>query len=147
MLQAAERSRRILVTAPSNAAVDEVAARFVREGVPGPDGRVSRVRLCRVGTVGGSHRTEATPHEALLRGYTLDVLAERQAGRRSERQTSALLQADIVVATLSGCAHSSLAEAQQAIAPEPLFDAVVVDEAAQAVEPVSYTHLTLPTKA
>ena len=141
MLQAAERSRRILVTAPSNAAVDEVAARFVREGVPGPDGRVRRVRLCRVGTVGGSHRTEATPHEALLRGYTLDVLAERQAGRRAERVTSALLQADIVVATLSGCAHSSLAEAQQAIAPEPLFDAVVVDEAAQAVEPSTYIPL------
>lgn len=143
MLGAAERSRRILVTAPSNAAVDEVAARFVREGVPGPDGRIRRVRLCRVGTVGGSHRRdEVNPHEVLLRDYSLDTLANRiTSGRRAERVSSALLQCDVVVATLSGCAHASLAAAQQMIAPEPLFDAVVVDEAAQAVEPSTFIPL------
>ena len=143
MLGAAERSRRILVTAPSNAAVDEVAARFVREGVPDPDGRIRRVRLCRVGTVGGSHRRdEVNPHEVLLRDYSLDTLANRiTSGRRAERVVSALLQCDVVVATLSGCAHASLAAAQQMIAPEPLFDAVVVDEAAQAVEPSTFIPL------
>ena len=95
-----------------------------------------------MGTVGGVPSNGSDAARGVVRkGIRWTSSRSAQAGRRSERQTSALLQADIVVATLSGCAHSSLAEAQQAIAPEPLFDAVVVDEAAQAVEPSTYIPL------
>ena len=134
-------SRRLLIAAPSNAAVDEVALRLHTDGVVGPDGQRRDIRICRVGVVGGQRRDDKVAADGLevLEPFTLDRLAEAAAeGEKKkglgERRAAALARCDVVLATLSGCGCAALVDAAERLAPSALFDALVVDEAAQAVE-------------
>ncbi|KAH8045340.1 hypothetical protein JL721_12637 [Aureococcus anophagefferens] len=134
-------SRRLLIAAPSNAAVDEVALRLHTDGVLGPDGQRRDIRICRVGVVGGQRRDDKVAADGLevLEPFTLDRLAEAAAeGEKKkglgERRAAALARCDVVLATLSGCGCAALVDAAERLAPSALFDALIVDEAAQAVE-------------
>ena len=130
-----------MVAAPSNAAVDEVALRLHTDGVVGPDGQRRDIRICRVGVVGGQRRDDKVAADGLevLEPFTLDRLAEAAAeGEKKkglgERRAAALARCDVVLATLSGCGCAALVDAAERLAPSTLFDALIVDEAAQAVE-------------
>ncbi|KAJ8598075.1 hypothetical protein CTAYLR_005568 [Chrysophaeum taylorii] len=142
--------RRVLVAAPSNAAVDELVARLLEDGVVGRDGtRRRELRICRVGVPGGYRGEEENPRVCTV---SLDSLAadvdfearpiDKELARgsaRIARRIAVLLACDVVCATLSGAGSSILVDAAEAARlvenNKPIFDAVVVDEAAQAVEP------------
>ncbi|CAM9773434.1 unnamed protein product, partial [Phaeothamnion confervicola] len=164
------RPERVLVCAPSNAAVDEIVLRLRTDGLVGPDGERFFPPIVRVtgdgGGGGGSGRDggaglEVDPRVAEV---SLDVVAQKQwdaiqCGSRALCRLDALCTARIVLATLSGVASEKLVQA--ALGPdgsgggagggvggggggksggdrrrgELYFDALIVDEAAQAVEP------------
>lgn len=145
-------SVRILVAAPSNAAVDELVVRVVSEGlVDGSTGQTYRPRMVRVGrpesvSSSGSHPHIASEREASaakktrgkMRKYAAeveDILLETQVARQKASFGSAraarqaiVRGAQIVFCTLSGAGSVALCD----FAHE--FDALIIDEAAQAVE-------------
>jgi senataxin len=145
-------SVRILVAAPSNAAVDELVVRVVSEGlVDGSTGKSYRPRMVRVGrpesvSSNSSHLHISNEREASaakktrgkMRKYAAeveDILLETQVARqkasfgtaRAARQ-AIVRGAQIVFCTLSGAGSVALCD----FAHE--FDALIIDEAAQAVE-------------
>lgn len=138
--------RRVLVTAPSNAAVDELARRLTSEGVVGLDGKTRLPRVCRVGTSGCStvsYALDALADDASFRTPIVDAV---RGSTRVARRVGVILACELVCATLSGAGSSIVVDAAVAAAKRerrPLFDAVVVDEAAQAVEPSSLVPLKL----
>lgn len=147
----AESSIRILVAAPSNAAVDELIVRLLKEGVY--DGRQKttlRPRIVRVGrpeSIQQQHQSRAANDRASSeskklrkkwRKYAKDVdsiLLETLVTKHKSSfatvkmaRQAILKNAQIVFCTLSGAGSVAMCEfAQQ-------FDALVIDEAAQAVE-------------
>lgn len=146
-----ESSIRILVAAPSNAAVDELIVRLLKEGVY--DSRqktLLRPRIVRVGrpeSIQQQHQSRAASDRATSetkklrkkwRKYAKDVdsillenlvtkLKSSFATVKLARQ-AILKNAQIVFCTLSGAGSAAMCEFAQE------FDALVIDEAAQAVE-------------
>ncbi|KAG0576671.1 hypothetical protein KC19_5G098200 [Ceratodon purpureus] len=115
---------RILVCAPSNAALDEVAARLVHRMVDKTgyiyspmDGAIVRF---------GSKRVM----HPLVQLISLDNLTLRlsSSSRNSRSWVDILDGASVVCATLSGCGSTTFDELKKK------FDVIIIDEAAQAVE-------------
>ncbi|CAM9188007.1 unnamed protein product [Ectocarpus fasciculatus] len=175
---------RILIVAPSNAAVDELVLRLCQEGVPGVDGKARFPRVVRVGGPradgeksgdvdgrGGSGRGNDAVSSTVIEEVSLDRLVTNQMERTNCSAVSArlgiLLRAEVVCATLSGSGSHVLVETvmmsmQRAATKKGQkkaraaglggqamlgFDAVVMDEAAQAVEPSSMIPLKYNPRA
>ncbi|CAM9712680.1 unnamed protein product, partial [Scytosiphon promiscuus] len=179
--------RRVLIVAPSNAAVDELVLRLCQDGVPGHDGCVYFPRVVRVGGPradadvegedggdasgrwGGKGAGDDGDRSAVVEKVSLERLVKERkrnlGGSVSINRLNILLQAQVVCATLSGAGSKYLVEpvilharelAKQRVGGSRLgtvssdvlgFDAVVMDEAAQAVEPSSMIPLKFNPRA
>ena len=145
------RQRRILVCAQSNAAIDEVVARLLADGVVDaitgkprslkPNG--SHAPLLRLGpTDSDKMATTSSP-------VALDLLVEEKRGggggqSRDWWSARLLAEAEVVCATLAGAGTDNLLALNRpkpqatghSHRPQlPPFDAIIVDEATQASEP------------
>ncbi|CAM9265858.1 unnamed protein product [Ectocarpus sp. 4 AP-2014] len=182
-------SPRILIVAPSNAAVDELVLRLCQEGVPGVDGRVRFPRVVRVGgpradgersgdvdgrggSCGGKDGMTSTVVERVSLERLVTERMERTKCSAVSARLGILLRAEVVCATLSGSGSHMLVETvmmSMQLAATKLaktkkgrkkakaagregqtilgFDAVVMDEAAQAVEPSSIIPLKYNPRA
>jgi senataxin len=149
----------VLVCAPSNTAVDELAFRMCTQGVLGSDGnRNGDLNIVRIGM--GSKRDKdsfdvrnSSQINDVVEKLSLDYLVdERRKAAFAEKGTrgfmrdaekpisvmdirkSILEKADVVCCTLSGAGSQPILEVVMHITGFK-FDAVIIDEAAQAVEP------------
>lgn len=152
---------RVLICAPSNTAVDEIVYRIHTQGVLGGDGRRrGDLSVVRVGQPGGRAAAASLKHAAGLghglrsdvldavNQFSLDYLVqEKRKQLSSERRAPGglrtldlrrqlLERADVVCCTLSGAGSQPLLQAVMRLNGFR-FDAVIIDEAAQAVEPSS----------
>lgn len=142
--EARRRRTKVLVCAPSNAALDEIVMRIMHSGLLGPDGNAYSPTLVRVGV--NAHRgVEKVSMETLVRERAgpapgADVLENdedvtsrdkkfERALERDRVKLAILDEASVVCSTLSFSGSGAFARMTRK------FDAVVVDEAAQAVEP------------
>lgn len=145
--ESARRRTKVLVCAPSNAALDEIVMRIMHSGLLGPDGNAYSPTLVRVGV--NAHRgVEKVSMETLVReragpapgadvlendeDVTLASVSEKKFERALERdrvKLAILDEASVVCSTLSFSGSGMFARMTRK------FDVVVVDEAAQAVEP------------
>ncbi|KAI9907099.1 hypothetical protein PsorP6_016624 [Peronosclerospora sorghi] len=149
-MRGSKASIRLLVAAPSNAAVDELVIRVLTEGLfDGETGATFRPRIVRVGrperrahlsTLERPNEREAWSETVRSHAREVDqVLLEtlgtqyRQSASTTIKEAHAAIleNAQIVFCTLSGAGSMGLWDVP------PTFDAVVIDEAAQAVEATS----------
>jgi superfamily I DNA and/or RNA helicase len=152
IVQRVERGERVLATAPSNTAVDNLGERLAALGVPvvrlGHPARVARtlVDLTLDAQVDASEAA-GLAHEWRDRARALRKSArnndtnareawaearslERDAARELARAEEAILdRARVVLATCAGADHPALGDS--------VFDAVVIDEATQAPDPIA----------
>jgi len=119
---------RVLLCAPSNAAVDELVSRISEHGLRSADGGIQQPRLVRIG-----------PLEAMSdasRAVSLEKLVERDIEgsgvSRAELRDRLLVDAQVLASTLSGAGMDALPCAAGGRGLR--FDVVVVDEATQATE-------------
>eukprot|EP00644_Phytophthora_capsici_P015926 jgi/Phyca11/552774/estExt2_Genewise1Plus.C_PHYCAscaffold_490188 len=145
----AETSIRVLVAAPSNAAVDELVVRVLSEGLfDGEKGESYRPRIVRVGRPESSEQlsglaaareaSESKKNRKKMRKYAREVeevlLESLVTKHRStfptvkQARQAIIKNAQIVFCTLSGAGSVAMCEFAQD------FDALIIDEAAQAVE-------------
>ncbi|KAL3669629.1 hypothetical protein V7S43_005014 [Phytophthora oleae] len=145
----AETSIRVLVAAPSNAAVDELVVRVLSEGLfDGEKGESYRPRIVRVGRPESSQQlsslaaareaSESKKNRKKMRKYAREVeevlLESLVTKHRStfptvkQARQAIIKNAQIVFCTLSGAGSVAMCEFAQD------FDALIIDEAAQAVE-------------
>ncbi|KAE9350803.1 hypothetical protein PR003_g5197 [Phytophthora rubi] len=145
----AETSIRVLVCAPSNAAVDELVVRVLSEGLyNGEKGESYRPRIVHVGRPESSQQlssfaaareaSESKKNRKKLRKYAREVeevlLESLVTKHRStfptvkQARQAIIKNAQIVFCTLSGAGSVAMCEFAQD------FDALIIDEAAQAVE-------------
>ncbi|PRW45131.1 putative helicase MAGATAMA 3 [Chlorella sorokiniana] len=120
---------RVLVCAPSNSALDEIVLRLITVGLTDQDGRVFTPNVVRVGV---------SIHHS-VQSVALDTLVEHRLGgdgsknvarwEKDRLRMSILEEANIVCTTLSFSGSSAFTRLARK------FDVVVIDEAAQAVEP------------
>ena len=140
--EARRRRTKVLVCAPSNAALDEIVMRIMHSGLLGPDGNAYSPTLVRVGV--NAHRgVEKVSMETLVRERAGPAFLENEndedvtsrdkkferALERDRVKLAILDEASVVCSTLSFSGSGAFARMTKK------FDAVVVDEAAQAVEP------------
>ncbi|TDH69390.1 hypothetical protein CCR75_006958 [Bremia lactucae] len=141
-------SIRIMVAAPSNAAVDELVLRVLSEGLyDGKTGETYRPRIVRVGRSesqqlsgfnASREASESRKNRNKIRKYASEVeevLLESLVSKHRKtfstgKQTrqAILKNAQIVFCTLSGAGSAAMCDFAQD------FDALIIDEAAQAVE-------------
>ena len=142
------RRTKVLVCAPSNSALDEIVLRIMQSGLLGPGGAAYSPTLVRVG-VNVHHSVEAVSMESLVRervGATDDAgghSAEKKFERALERdrvKLAILDEAAVVCSTLSFSGSGMFARMTRQ------FDVVVIDEAAQAVEPSTLVPLCYGAK-
>lgn len=144
----ARNSVRVLVAAPSNAAVDELVLRLLSEGLfDGATGKTYKPRIVRVGRPESlqqralqteRERSESKKSRSKMRKYAKEVeevLLETQVAKQknslgtAKHARQAIVQgAQVVFCTLSGAGSVAMCD----FAHE--FDALIIDEAAQAVE-------------
>lgn len=126
---------RILVCAPSNAAIDEILRRIVSEGLWGVDGERFVPSIVRVGpNVHPSlaqYSLERLAQAAQVGSSANATSANQQAGRQQDlkAKASVLKDAQIVCSTLSVAGSADLR-----LIGEAKFETVVIDEASQAIE-------------
>ncbi|KAJ1399465.1 AAA domain-containing protein, partial [Ochromonadaceae sp. CCMP2298] len=118
---------RVLICAPSNTAVDEVVFRLVTQGLLGTNGEETVVRVVERVTMDNLVEERRAAVEGP--GYGAAPPIRIQAIRKQ-----LLEAADVVCCTLSGAGSQPLLEMVLHM-PDFAFDAVIIDEAAQAVEP------------
>ena len=150
--ESARRRTKVLVCAPSNAALDEIVMRIMHTGLLGPDGNAYSPTLVRVGV--NAHRgVEKVSMETLVRervGSDDEESDERdqnasekkfeRALERDRVKLAILDEASVVCSTLSFSGSGMFARMTKK------FDVVVVDEAAQAVEPSTLVPLCYGAK-
>ncbi|XP_059648117.1 probable helicase MAGATAMA 3 [Cornus florida] len=133
---------RVLVCAPSNSALDEIVLRVLNTGIRDENNRAYNPKIVRIGL---------KPHHS-VQGVSMDYLAEQKlagmdfqtadkekhggAGRnRDIIRASILDEAVIVFSTLSFSGSTLFNKVKRG------FDVVIIDEAAQAVEPATLVPL------
>ncbi|KAG7400708.1 hypothetical protein PHYBOEH_004755 [Phytophthora boehmeriae] len=144
----AETKIRILVAAPSNAAVDELVVRLLSEGLfDGEKGESYRPRIVRVGRpengqlsslAAAREASESKKNRKKMRKYAREVeevlleslvMKHRNAFPTVKQTRQAIIKnAQIVFCTLSGAGSVAMCDFAQC------FDALIIDEAGQAVE-------------
>ena len=146
------RRTKVLVCAPSNSALDEIVLRIMQSGLLGPNGSPYSPTLVRVG-VNVHHSVESVSMEALVRERVGEVgdkvagLAAASSEKKFERalekdrvKLAILDEAAVVCSTLSFSGSGMFARMTRQ------FDVVVIDEAAQAVEPSTLVPLCYGAK-
>ena len=125
------KKNRILVCAPSNAAIDEIVRRIVNEGLWGRDGDKFSPSVVRLGP---------NVHPSLAQ-YSLERMAQSmqigtstnamqpELGIELKAKAAVLREAQIVCSTLSVAGSQDLRQFK-----DLKFDTVVIDEASQAIE-------------
>ena len=131
---------RILLCAPSNVAVDEVARRLLQSGVLGADGARVPLRAGQLVRCGAESVVDAAVAPALLDALVAKERAlSEQQGRPMRSQAhirrTVLGAAEVFVTTCSGAAADASLD-------ELRFDVCVMDEAAQCTEPCTLVPLT-----
>ncbi|KAL4363787.1 hypothetical protein GQ457_04G001110 [Hibiscus cannabinus] len=132
---------RVLVCAPSNSALDEIVFRLLKTGVRDENVRAYTPKIVRIGL---------KPHHS-VEAVSLDYLVNQKrdmAGDNKQKQsstgrgdldsirTAVLNEAVIVFSTLSFSGSALLSKRNSG------FDVVIIDEAAQAVEPATLLPLS-----
>lgn len=126
-IQEEERPQKVLVCAPSNAAIDEVVRRAVAEGIVNEKGKPGPPSIMRLGP----------NHHQALNKYSLEKLADTRAKAGSAAPTTSQIEKEklkllkgvrLVCTTLSSSGSRDVVDF-----PED-FDTVVIDEASQGVE-------------
>lgn len=130
----------MLVCAPSNAALDELVLRIMHHGLLDGSGRRYDPSIVRIG-VNIHHSVKSVSLEALV-DAKLGVTERGQvSGLQRERTKLAILQEAVIVASTLSFAGSALFHR---LAKH--FDVVIIDEAAQAVEPSVLVPLVMGCK-
>ncbi|KAK3144776.1 hypothetical protein QOZ80_4AG0317720 [Eleusine coracana subsp. coracana] len=129
---------RVLVCAPSNSALDEIVLRVLRTGIRDENNSTYSPKIVRVG-LKAHHSVKAVSMDYLINQKrsgvgTLDG-GRREAGGDDRMKASILNEAAIVFSTLSFSGSSIFSRMTRA------FDVVIIDEAAQAVEPATLVPL------
>ncbi|KAI7846383.1 hypothetical protein COHA_000094 [Chlorella ohadii] len=120
---------RVLVCAPSNSALDEIVLRLISVGLTDQDGRVFTPNVVRVG-VSIHHSVQSVALDTLVEHRLGGEGGKNVARWEKDRLRMAILEeANIVCTTLSFSGSSAFTRLARK------FDVVVIDEAAQAVEP------------
>jgi len=137
---------KILVCAPSNSALDEIVLRILQSGLVNGAGETYSPKVVRVG-LSVHHSVSEVSMETLLAqrlgelGEHADSVRKFEAALERDRLKYAILEeASIVCSTLSFSGSGMFA---RMLKP---FDAVIVDEAAQAVEPSTLVPLVYGAK-
>ncbi|KAJ9510377.1 hypothetical protein QJQ45_015835 [Haematococcus lacustris] len=142
--QASGPRAHVLVCAPSNSALDEIVLRILKSGLMDKDGAMYTPSLVRIGV--NAHHS--------VRPVFLDTLVEARLGsdtggkggtgagtisrvERDRIKLAILEEASVVCSTLSFAGSSLLQRVSRR------FDVVVIDEAAQAVEPSTLVPLVM----
>uniref|UniRef100_A0A7S0WSL5 Helicase ATP-binding domain-containing protein n=1 Tax=Chlamydomonas leiostraca TaxID=1034604 RepID=A0A7S0WSL5_9CHLO len=133
----------VLVCAPSNSALDEIVYRIIKSGLMDKDGQMYAPSVVRIG-VNPHHSVRSVALDAIV-DARLGVENDRKGGNVSrverDRMRMAILdEASIVCSTLSFAGSSIFYRLSRK------FDVVVIDEAAQAVEPSTLVPLIMGCK-
>ncbi|OMO78774.1 putative helicase MAGATAMA 3 [Corchorus capsularis] len=119
--------KKVLVCAPSNSALDEIVFRVLKAGLHNESARIWHPKIVRIGL---------DPHHS-IKDVSLDNLVtskkDSMQGNVDSIRAAVLKDVDIVFSTLSFSGSAVLAHST--------FDTVIIDEAAQAVEPATLVPL------
>lgn len=131
----AYKRSKILVCAPSNSALDEIVLRIMQNGLFNATGATYSPTLVRVG-INVHHSVESVSMDTLVSqrlgelGAHVDSVRRFEAAVEREKLKQAILdEASVVCSTLSYSGAGMFSRMTKQ------FDAVIIDEAAQAVEP------------
>ncbi|MQL89807.1 hypothetical protein Taro_022394, partial [Colocasia esculenta] len=127
----------VLVCAPSNSALDEIVLRLLQTGLHDENDHVYNPKIVRIG-LKPHHSVQAVSMDYLVE-QKLATVDRSSAGRhtssgpmdRDQIRASILDEAAIVFSTLSFSGSALFARMHR------VFDVVIIDEAAQAVEPAT----------
>ncbi|PSS19095.1 Helicase [Actinidia chinensis var. chinensis] len=133
---------RVLVCAPSNSALDEIVLRLLTTGIRDENNRAYNPKIVRIG-LKPHHSVHTVSMDYLVEQklagvdfQTSDKQKHRGAGReRDSIRASILDEAAIVFSTLSFSGSVLFSKLNRS------FDVVIIDEAAQAVEPATLVPL------
>lgn len=128
----------VLICAPSNAALDELVLRILQHGLLDGSGSRFDPSIVRIG-VNVHHSVKAVSLEAQLEQKL--GTGDRVSGLQRERTKLAILQEAVIVASTLSFAGSAIFHRMA-----KHFDVVIVDEAAQAVEPSVMVPLVMGCK-
>ncbi|XP_015631205.1 probable helicase MAGATAMA 3 [Oryza sativa Japonica Group] len=125
----------VLVCAPSNSALDEIVLRVLQTGIRDENNNTYNPKIVRIG-LKAHHSVKAVSMDYLIQQKLSGVDRSSDGGRRGageyDRIRSSILdEAAIVFSTLSFSGSSIFSRMARA------FDVVIIDEAAQAVEPAT----------
>ncbi|XVE67327.1 hypothetical protein DITRI_Ditri08aG0151700 [Diplodiscus trichospermus] len=130
---------RVLVCAPSNSALDEIVFRLLKTGVRDENVHTYTPKIVRIG-LKSHHSVEAVSMDYLVsqkRNLAGDKQKQGSTGTDIDNIRAAVLdEAVIVFSTLSFSGSTVLAKQSSG------FDVVIIDEAAQAVEPATLVPLS-----
>ncbi|XP_022762922.1 probable helicase MAGATAMA 3 isoform X6 [Durio zibethinus] len=130
---------RVLVCAPSNSALDEIVFRLLKTGVRDENVRTYTPKIVRIG-LKPHHSVEAVSMDYLV-NQKRDLVGDKQKQLSTARdidsiRAAILDEAAIVFSTLSFSGSAVLTKLNSG------FDVVIIDEAAQAVEPATLVPLS-----
>ncbi|CAL1385468.1 unnamed protein product [Linum trigynum] len=131
---------RVLVCAPSNSALDEIVLRLLRNGVLDETVHTYNPKIVRIG-LKAHHSVQSVSMDYLVRQKQSESAAEKQkhgaaGGDIDNIRSSILDEAVIVFSTLSFSGSALFSKLNHD------FDVVIIDEAAQAVEPATLVPLS-----
>ncbi|KAL5216782.1 hypothetical protein ABZP36_008183 [Zizania latifolia] len=129
----------VLVCAPSNSALDEIVLRVLQTGIRDENNNTYNPKIVRIG-LKAHHSVKAVSMDYLIQQKLSGVDRSLDGGRRGAGEydrirASVLDEAAIVFSTLSFSGSSMFSRMGRA------FDVVIIDEAAQAVEPATLVPL------
>ncbi|XP_050228879.1 probable helicase MAGATAMA 3 [Mercurialis annua] len=131
---------RILVCAPSNSALDEIVLRLLRTGVRDENIHTYNPKIVRIG-LKAHHSVQSICMDYLVKQKQSESAADKQkhgavGGDTDSIRTAILDEAVIVFSTLSFSGSTMFSKLNHG------FDVVIIDEAAQAVEPATLVPLS-----